>query len=61
MNLRLAKTLHCIEQYERPDNDKTYLQMQRMSARSKPVLHLADPYFLDYARLRPRQGSTLDV
>ena len=61
MNLRLAKALHCIEQYERPSNDKVFLQMQRMSIRSKPVLHLADPYFLDYARLRPRKGCALDV
>lgn len=61
MNLRLAKALHCIEQYERPCNDKIFIQMQRMSTCSKPVLHLADPYFLDYARLRPRKGYVLNV
>lgn len=29
--------------------------------RYKRVLHLADPYFLNYARLRPRKGYVLNV
>lgn len=47
--------------WEFAENSYEKRQLVKKEFRRKPVLHMADPYFLDYARLRPRKGCTLNV